>query len=80
MSEMVTYMNKQFTKCQWVYFWYLTYSLQLSSAHVEGQRPNNTFSIVYPLRGREQTYRYQGGTERMGWIGKLGLTYIHYYV
>ena len=30
-------------------------------------------------RLREQMYGYQGGKERVGWIGRLGLTYIHYW-
>ena len=29
-------------------------------------------------RRREQTYGYKGGTGGVGWIGRLGLTYIHY--
>ena len=28
----------------------------------------------------EQMYGYQGGEGWMGWTGRLGLTYIHYYV
>ena len=31
-------------------------------------------------RHREQTYGHQGGNRGVGWIGKLRLTYVHYYV
>ena len=31
-------------------------------------------------RCREQTYDYHGGKGEVGRIGRLGLTYIHYYV
>ena len=28
---------------------------------------------------REQTYGYQWGEDQVGWIGRLELTYIHYW-
>ena len=49
-------------------------------------RLSDTEICINPLEDRimeitqsEQTYGYQGGKEGVGWIGRLGVTYKHYW-